>query len=432
MSIEELKKRAKAGDPSALQALRDQGFFEKKESKPEGFVLSNAQRRLWVIDQMSPGGSPAYNMPGSLLLEGDLDVSVFGGALKEIVRRHESLRTSFISIDGQPRQAIHGVDSFALEHVDLSDHRQPVARPFDLESPPLFRAALLRLPGSEPAGDERHVFLFNLHHIICDEWSIGVLVNELATLYQALLKDQPSPLPDLPLQYKDYAARQHRLLRSEVIDVHRQYWLQQFAGDLEPLDLITDFPRSAGQTFKGESVSERFDTATSSTLRKISRRHGTSLYVTLLCVVKTLLYRYTGSRDITVGGPAAGRDSHDLENQIGFYINTLALRDTILPTDTFSQLLGKVRETVNAGFEHQMYPFEDLLDDLKLYRDLSRSPLFETMVVLGDDSQGQLNLEGLRANSFDSGQVTAKFDFVFEFFDEPDGIGLRLIYNRDL
>lgn len=443
MSIEELKKRAKAGDPSALQALRDQGFFEKKESKPEGFVLSNAQRRLWVIDQMSPGGSPAYNMPGSLLLEGDLDVSVFGRALKEIVRRHESLRTSFISIDGQPRQAVHGVDSFTLEHIDLSDHRQPVedarnlarmhaARPFDLESPPLFRAALLKLPGSEPAGDERHVFLFNLHHIICDEWSIGVLVNELTTLYLAYLKDQPSPLPDLPLQYKDYTARQYRLLRSEVVDVHRQYWLRQFAGDLEPLDLLTDFPRSAAQTFEGESLSERFDTATSSTLRQISRSHGTSLYVTLLCVVKALLHRYTGSRDITVGCPAAGRDSHDLENQIGFYINTLALRDTILPTDTFSQLLGKVRETVKGGFEHQMYPFEDLLEDLHLNRDLSRSPLFETMVVLGDDSQGQLNLEGLRASSFDSGQVTAKFDFVFEFFDEPDGIGLRLIYNRDL
>ncbi|MDP6799043.1 MAG: amino acid adenylation domain-containing protein [SAR202 cluster bacterium] len=450
LSTEELKKRAKGGDKHALQALRDQSFFEKKKPALEGFVLSNAQKRLWVIDQMLGGNSPAYNMPGSLLLEGRLDVPAFERALGELVRRHESLRTSFVRVDGEPRQRVHEALDFTLEHVDLRSHERPeeaalrfsrryAAEPFDLERGPLFRAALLYLAGpdpdslaSDPPGESRYDFIYNLHHIICDEWSLGILVRELAELYRAFVRNMASPLSPLPVQYKDFAARQNRQLREESVAPHRHYWLRKFAGDLEPLDLTTDSIRPAVQTFTGDSVSATFDPDTSKALRGISHDLRVSLYVTLHSLVKALFHRYTGQEDITIGCPAAGREHHELENQIGFYVNTLALRDRVLSSDTFAQLIDRVRQTVIEGFEHQIYPFENILDDLKLSRDMSRSPLFDTMVVLGDDGQPLIDLEEVRVSDFDTGFVQAKFDFIFEFAEGDEDISFRLIYNRDL
>lgn len=434
------------GDLQALQELRDRGFFEKK-SPTDGFAVSNAQRRLWVIDQMLGGKTPAYNMPGSLLLEGPLDVRALETVLVEILRRHESLRTSFSSTDGVPCQKVHESVDFALERVDLRGHDRPeeaarrrgqdhAAVPFDIEKAPLFRAELLHLDGPDPgsagvADEGRHVLLYNLHHIICDEWSLGVLVRELAVLYRAFVNKQPSPLPPLPLQYKDFAARQSRQLQTEETDRARRYWLDKLAGDLEPLRLATDYFRPAVQTFAGNSVLAHFDSGTSQALRRISRNHRASLYVTLLALVKTLFHRYTGQEDVTIGCPVAGREDVDLEDQIGFYVNTLALRDRVLPSDTFAQLIEKVRQTVTEGIAHQTYPFESILAHLDLGRDMSHSPLFDVVVTLSDDQQ-KVGLEGIRVREFDTGFVQAKFDFVFDFADGEEGIDVRLIYNSDL
>jgi len=443
MNIEDLKKRARDGDRLALQALRDLGFFEGEKKSTEGFVLSNAQRRLWIIDQMSGAGGPAYNMAGALRLEGHLDVEAFDKALREIVERHESLRTTFFTIDGHPRQKIHEASQFSLERIDLRHLDRPedaarnighnhATRAFDLERGPLFRTALLHVSDAETGHNPCHVFLFNLHHIICDEWSIGILIDELANLYRTFADGQPSTLIPLQLQYRDFAARQYQQLQGESGTLHRRYWIEKFDGDITPLDLTTDQPRPTFQTFDGDAVSTHLDPHTAHGLRQISRDMGVSLYVTLLSLVKALFHRYSGQQDLTIGCPAAGRTTHDLEGQIGFYINTLALRDTIIPSDSFAQIIAKVRQTVADGFEHQMYPFESLLDDLQLNRDLSRSPLFDTMVVLEDDRQVSLDLEGLKVDQFDTGIVQAKFDFVFEFSDEGETIALRLVFNRNL
>ncbi len=447
LSIEALKRRAKEGDLQALQQLRDGGFFDKKKSPLDGFAVSNAQKRLWVIDQMLGGKTPAYNMPGSLLLEGPLDVLVLEQALGEIIRRHESLRTTFFGVDGQPRQKVHEAVDFMLERIDLRSHERPeeearclgqkhAAEPFDLEEAPLFRALLLHLDGPDlgspdPPDEGRYVLFYNLHHIICDEWSLGVLVSELAELYRAFVRNQPSPLPPQLLQYKDFAARQNHQLQDGDIERHRRYWLAKFAGDLEPLNLATDFFRPPVQTFDGDSVLAHFDRDTSAALKRISRDLRASLYVTLLALVKALFHRYTGQEDVTIGCPVAGRDHPDLENQIGFYVNTLAFRDRVLPSDTFTQLTGKVRQTVTEGIAHQDYPFESILAELNLGRDMSHSPLFDAVVALSDD-QPQVDLEGVRVSEFDTGFVQAKFDFVFDFTDSEEGIGVRLIYNRDL
>ncbi|MBV8487604.1 MAG: hypothetical protein JO161_04945, partial [Planctomycetaceae bacterium] len=300
-------------------------------AEAEHYPLSHAQRRLWVLSQME-GGSAAYNMPAALLLEGAIEVEAFRSAFSALVRRHESLRTTFVVVDGMPRQKILPRMDLVIPLVDLSEEDDPeeVARglalddavtPFDLERGSPTRALLLKL------GDDRHVLLLNMHHIISDDWSMDVLVREFVQLYAARSRGETLTLPPLSIQYRDYACWQNDYLRSDAAAVHRAYWNEKLAGELPTLDLATDLPRPPVKTYAGQSLAFRLDAERTAALGALGRENNASLFMTLVALVKVLLHRYTGQEDIIVGSPIAGRNHAELEDQIGFYVNMLPLRD---------------------------------------------------------------------------------------------------------
>jgi amino acid adenylation domain-containing protein/non-ribosomal peptide synthase protein (TIGR01720 family) len=433
-TLEELKRRAKAGDLEALQALREGGFFKKKKAAKEGYAVSHAQKRLWILDQMEDN-SAAYNIPGAIRLDGMLDSKAFASALESVVARHESLRTTFVSINNEPRQIIHEVSPFRLEEIDLSLESEAekiaqeyayrdAASSFDLKTGPLLRAKLLKL------SQNRHIFLFNIHHIVCDAWSMEVLVREVMTLYAAYLKGQENPLLPLKIQYKDFAAWQNAQLDSS--EAHRRYWHHKLSGQLPALNLPTDYPRPQALTFAGKTLSFNFDSPWTNKLWELGREHGASLFMTLVALVKVLLYRYTGQPDIIIGTPIAGRDHPDLEDQIGCFVNTLALRDILAGENSFAQVLKRVKQTAQEAYEHQIYPFDLLVSELDLDRDMSRSPIFDVMVVLQNIETTDFNLGDVKISEFDSGFSVAKFDLTFEFVEIKDGLWLNISYNTRL
>ncbi|MDM8560643.1 amino acid adenylation domain-containing protein [Candidatus Parabeggiatoa sp. HSG14] len=429
-TLEELKRRAKAGDMEALQTLRESGFFKKKKVAKEGYAVSHAQKRLWILDQMEEN-SVAYNIPGAIRLEGILDTKAFKRALESVVARHESLRTTFSNVGGEPRQMIHDESNFLLEEIELSleSDAEKIAReyalqeataPFNLSKGPLLRAKLLKL------AENKYVFLFNIHHIVCDEWSIGVLVQELMALYAN------NPLPQLPIQYKDYAAWQNAQLAESQSEPHREYWHQKLSGDLPALNLPIDYPRPAVLTFAGETLSITLENTPVNALKKISLKYGASLFMSLVAVLKILLYRYTGQEDIIIGTPIAGREHPDLENQIGFYVNMLALRDTINGSDCFTDILKKSKQSAEESYEHQIYPFDRLVNELDLAHDMSRSPLFDVVVTLQNDEPLAFRLGDVKVSDFDTPFNVAKFDLSFLFVETNNTLQLGINYNTDI
>jgi Condensation domain len=329
--------------------------------------LSFAQQRLWFIDQMEPG-NPSYNMPGAVRLTGALSASALEASLNEIVRRHESLRTTFSAVNGQPMQVIAPTLSMALPVTDVRGQseaereaqvRKLVAedamRPFDLARGPLFRVRLLRL------GAEEHVMLFSMHHIISDEWSLGVLVRELATLYEAFCQDRPSPLPELPIQYADFARWQREWLQGEALESQLAYWRHQLGDSLPALQLPFDRPRPAAQSYRGAAHSFVMSAEASASLKALSRQEGMTLFMTLLAALQTLLHRYTGQDEIVVGTDIANRNQLETEGLIGFFVNHLVLRTKLGGNPTFRQLLRRVREVTLGAYAHQDLPFDKLV-----------------------------------------------------------------------
>ncbi len=434
-TLDSLKARARKGDLVALQELRRRGFFAPKEAVAAGFAMSSAQRRLWVLDQLNVDRS-AYNLPQAFLLEGDLNVPAFRRALAAVVDRHESLRTVFTDIGGEPQQQVQARIDFALEDVDLSSRPDPddaarvcavrqVHAAFDLSRGPLIRASLLRLTPS------RHVFVFTAHHIVCDGWSLGVLAAEVSALYNAFAEGRENPLPALPLQYRDYAAWQNAQLRNPETTAHREYWHRRLSGALSTLDLA-DRPRPAVQTFAGDTACSTVDASLVERFEQLGREHGATLFMALLAAVKVLLYRYSSQEDLIVGSPVAERGHPDLENQIGMYVNMLAFRDHIQSTDSFVAVLAQVRQTALEAYAHQAYPFDLLVSELDLDRDLSRPPLFNVVVAFEDNDARSLDLLRLRATEFDTRYSIAKFDLTVFFTRTPAGLGLALTFNTDL
>jgi amino acid adenylation domain-containing protein/non-ribosomal peptide synthase protein (TIGR01720 family) len=435
-TLEELKHRAKTGDLESLQILRDSGFFQKQKAAKEGYAVSYAQKRLWILDQMEEH-SAAYNIPGALRLEGSLNTKVFKSALEAVVARHESLRTTFINFNNELRQLIHTKNPFRLEEIDLSLVNeaekivqeyvyQDAASSFDLQTGPLLRAKLFKL------APEQHVFVFNIHHIVCDAWSMEVLVREVMTLYAAYLKGAANPLLPLKIQYKDYAAWHNAQIESREAQLHHQYWHRQLSGPLPILPLPTDYSRPPVLTFSGKTLSCHFDSPWADQLKKLGREHGASLFMTLVALVKVLLYRYSGQPDIIIGTPIAGRDHPDLEDQIGCFVNTLALRDRLVGEQSFVQTLKCVKQTTESAYEHQIYPFDLLVSELNLNRDVSRSPIFDVMVVLQNIETTNFSLGEVKISEFDSGFRVAKFDLTFEFVETSEGLWLALNYNTNL
>jgi amino acid adenylation domain-containing protein/non-ribosomal peptide synthase protein (TIGR01720 family) len=400
--------------------------------------LSFAQQRLWFLDQLEPE-SPFYNMAAVVHFLGSLDVSALEQSLREVVRRHEGLRTTFLGVDGRPRQIIAEEPSLTLPVIDLSallstaqeaERRRLTAeegeQPFNLAKGPLLRTKLLRL------SDTEHVLLLTMHHIISDGWSTGVLVREFTALYEAFQAGKPSPLPELPLQYADFAVWQRQWLDGEVLEAQLAYWKRQLGGELPILELSTDRPRPAMQTFRGavELVSLPKDLCKA--LTALSQREGVTLFMTLLATFQLLLHRYSGQDDIVVGSPIASRTSAETEGLIGLFVNTLVLRTDLSGELTFSQLLGRVREVTLGAYAHQEVPFEKLVEALQPERDLSRSPLFQVMFTLQNTPLPALELAGMKIRPMEVENTTAKFDLELIFEDTDDGMLGTLEYNTDL
>ncbi|MGO9087691.1 MAG: non-ribosomal peptide synthetase [Candidatus Sulfotelmatobacter sp.] len=401
--------------------------------------LSSAQMRLWLFDQLEPG-SAAYNIPVRHEFKGHFDIGAFERSLSEIVRRHEVLRTYYLRIDGRPVQKIAPPELFRIPVVDLQGlpataREQEVARlssvdarqPFDLGSAPLMRARLLEL-----APDE-HVLLLNFHHIAFDWWSLGVFEGELAVLYDAFLGGgEASPLPDLPLQYVDFDAWLRQSLQGKILQEQLDYWQRKLKGTPPVLELPTDHPRPAVQTYNGSFLCSELSKKLTEALKILSQREGVTLFATLLGAFKVLLQRYTGQDDILVGAPIAGRNQAEVEGLIGFFVNTLVMRADLSGDPTFRQLLRRVQETTLGAFAHQDLPFDKLVEVLNPERDSSRSPMFQVMLSMLNTPVRPLYLSGLqnRRTMMDSG--TSKFDLTLYAMEEPQGLSFACEYNTDL
>ena len=398
------------------------------------YELSHAQRRLWVLDQMGMGQN-AYNIPEAIRIIGSLNTAALEQALTQFFNRHESLRTNFVLEDGQPRQIIRPAEAFNLkvsnwENSDataLSAYIHTHAHEaFDLTKDALLKIEFLQL------GDSEYILLFNMHHIISDGWSMDILFKELSLLYQAADTDQPVELTPLRIQYKDYAAWQHQLLSdSEAMVSLRIYWVEQLA-DLTTLELPTDFPRPTIKTYQGAHLRTRFNENLLLQLEKVSRTNGATLFMTLTAIVKVLLYRYSGGQDIILGTPSAGRNHSDLHDQIGYYINTVVLRDHLEPNDSFTDTLVKVKQTALAAFEKELYPFDQLVEELELDRDMSRSPIFDVMLILQNNEQSELKFGETALSILPSPFEVSKFDLTFNFVQGTDGLEMDIEYNTDL
>ena len=406
--------------------------------KHSGFPLSFAQQRLWFIDQLQPENN-YYNIPAAVRLSGPLNVLALRRVLGEIVRRHQSLRTRFEVVESEALQVIHQTTEARLPLIDLcaldEEAREAEARrlmkaeserPFNLQRGPLLRATLLKLAGEE------HLVLLTMHHIVSDGWSVGVLVREVAILYEAYSQGQESPLPDLPLQYAHFAVWQRGWLQGDVLDQQLSYWKQQLAGAPPVLELPLDYPRPAVQTYHGSQVSFRLSRTVTTALKEIGRRERATLFMTLLAAWQTFLSAYTGRTDIVTGADVANRNRSETENLIGFFVNMLVLRTDLSGNPTFRELIGRVREVALGAYAHQDVPFEKLVEELQPQRDLSRNPLFQVLLVLQNVPMEELQLSNLKLSPVEVNNKRAPFDLLLDMMEHDGCLGGAVRYNTDL
>ncbi|MEG4404822.1 amino acid adenylation domain-containing protein [Microcoleus sp. MON2_D5] len=402
------------------------------------FPLSFAQQRLWFFEQLTPGNF-TYHILAGVRLTGTLDARALDRSLNELVKRHEVLRTAFKTINGQPVQAIASNLELKILEIDLrslpeTERSREVERliaaeaklAFDLSQAPLLRAKLLHL------SDSNWVLLLSTHHIISDAWSMGIFIQELATFYQAFCTGKPSPLPELSVQYADFASWQRQWLQGEVLETQLAYWKKQLGGNLPVLNLPTDRPRSAVQTFRGAVHKFTIPKAIAEEIAQLSQREKATLFMTLLAAFKTLLYRYTGQEDILVGSPIANRNRREIEELIGLFANTLVFRTNLSSNPTFKELLGRVREVALGAYNHQDLPFEKLVEIIHHERDLSHNPLFQVLFSLRNVRTPQIKLPGVTLSSLEIEQKTARFDLALDLEEGLEGINATLEYSEDL
>ncbi len=401
--------------------------------------LSFGQQRLWFFEQLESGRA-VYNVPLRLRMVGRLDVAALVGTLREVVRRHEVLRTRFASEEGRAVQVVEASSAVPLAVVDLSALPEPArlretrrvarletGRPFDLGRPPLLRMLLMRL------GQEEHEAVLTMHHIASDGWSLGVLVREVEALYRRLATGKgEAPLPELPIQYGDFARWQREWLRGEILEAQLAYWRGQLAGSAEILELPTDRPRPAVQSFRGARRPFRLSGELAAGLSRLSRGRGATLFMTLLAGFEALLYRVTGQTDLSVGTPVAGRTRVETEDLVGFFVNTLVLRTELAGSWSFGQLLERVREVSLEAHAHQEVPFERLVEELRPVRDLGRTPLFQVMFALQNAPLGDLSLPGLSLSPVEVPVETAKFDLELTLGERAGGLWGWWTYSTDL
>lgn len=405
--------------------------------KQEYYEVSHAQQRLWLLDQLE-SDKTLYLMPAVFYIHGALNIPALEKALATLVERHESLRTVFITVDHLPKQKILEDIGKVLEYRDLRGDaytgdevelllKETSSRPFILCEGPLVRATVFQVE------ERKFAFVFNIHHIVCDGWSLSILLDELFAVYQAYCEQKIPALPVLKFNYKDFSHWQNQQLKGKLLVDHKTYWLRKFAGEIPVLELPTDYIRPQVKTYNGNSLSFWLDAALKEQLHAYCGKSGASLFMLLLAITKTLLYKYTGQEDIVVGTPIAGRQHVDLEGQVGLYVNTLALRTAFAEEEDFQCLLQRVKETTLDAYEHQLYPFDGLVEELRTGRNLSRSPMFDVWVALLNTGMSVRSLpETLDITTYNTGAVSSKFDLAFQFMEYEDGIAGGIEYNTDL
>ncbi|HST61260.1 MAG TPA: amino acid adenylation domain-containing protein, partial [Longimicrobium sp.] len=402
--------------------------------------VSFAQERLWFVDALDPG-SPVYAMPMSYRLTGLLDEDALRRTITELVRRHEPLRTSVPAVDGVPRQRIAPPPAeFDLPATDLRDMAEDAraaearrllsasaAHRFDVARGPLFRAELVRL------ADDEHLLLMNLHHVVGDGWSLGVLMEELAAIYGAFSRGEPSPLPAPALQYADYAAWQRTQLSGAALERQTEFWRRTLDGAPALLELPTDRPRPPLETHRGALETLRVPAELAQGIHALARREGGTLFMVLLAALDVVLGRLSGQEDVVVGTPIAGRTRAETDRMMGLFLNSLALRTDLSGDPTFRELLGRVREATLAAYAHQDLPFERLLEELRPERSLAHAPVFQVMLNLLNFQGGELSIPGLEVAGAEANpQITSKFDLTLYVRESEEGIGIHLVYAADL
>ncbi len=399
--------------------------------------LSFAQQRLWFLEQLEPDGP--YKVPAAFRLRGRLNVGALEQSVNEVVRRHEVLRTTFAEVEGRPVQVVAPRLTLSVPVEDLSrlteaeraERASHTAarlsrRPFDLRRGPLVGVALVRLT------EDEHLFWFLMHHIVSDGWSIGVLVNELSAAYEAYDAGRRPELPELPVQYADFAVWQRGWLRGEALARQIKYWKERLGGGPPALELPTDRPRPPVQSYRGALLTRLVDAGLTARLKELARREGVTPYMLLLAVFKTLLRRHAGQEDIVVGTPVANRNRTELEPLIGFFVNTLVLRTDLSGDPSFRELLGRVRDVTLGAFAHQDVPFEKLVEELQPERDTSRTPLFQVMFSLQNAPPPPPRMGGVEVGALEDVATVSLFDLSLDVTERADGLLCALEYNTDL
>ena len=410
-----------------ISKLPKKGFLAISPVGEKAFYpASSAQKRQYILRQLE-GERAGYNVSFAVLLEGRLDTERLEAALKGLLARHESLRTGFELRDGEPVQVVRAEVPFSLEHLKTDKEATDIAsllaafvRPFDLGRAPLFRRGLISL------SEDRYILLFDMHHIISDGASVDVLIRELGELYTG------DELPPLKIQYKDYAAWHNALLKSEAISAQETYWLERFSGELPVLNMPLDHPRPTVRSGAGGQVSFAADKKLTSSLKKLASETGTTLFMALMAAYNILLSKYTGQEDIIIGMPAEGRQHADLHGLIGMFVNTLAIRSHPAGEKTASSFLEEIRDDVLSAFENQDYPFEELVDKSGVKRNVSRNPLFDTMLTLQKADYSKLELGGVSARLIECDLKTSKFDLMLEAVDRGETLTLGIEYDTAL
>ncbi|WP_299485541.1 amino acid adenylation domain-containing protein [Acaryochloris sp. IP29b_bin.137] len=408
----------------------------KPAERPEQLPLSFAQQRLWFLNQMQPDLA-VYNLPMAIEVEGFLDIAALTQSLNEIVCRHEVLRTRFVTRNGQPEQVTGKPEPVRIVQIDLQGAPDPEAqirefavtdaqKSFDLSQDQLLRVTLLKL------SETLSMVLFTLHHIIADGWSMEILVQELGAGYRAALMGQTASLPELPIQYADFALWQRQWLQGEQLEHQLDYWRQQLDDNLPVLQLPTDGSRSRVQTYRGAVEQFSLSPELSQKLNDLAQQQSTTLFMTLLATFKVLLYRYTSQTDVVVGTPVANRQRAEVEGLIGLFVNTLVLRSQLTPQSSFQSFLQQVKATTLEAYDHQDLPFEKLVEALQPERDLSHSPLFQVKFRLENAPQETLSLPGLTFKRLSQPVTTAKLDLSVDLYETPEGIVGGFEYNCDL
>jgi len=402
-------------------------LLAKKGKSVQTFPLSFAQQRLWFLYQMEPEDC-AYNIPVAVRLTGSLQVKVLEQSINAVIARHETLRTSFNTIKGEPKQVVAPKLTLSIPIIDLQTQLQTEAEatvinqfarkeaqtPFNLSQAPLLRVKLLRIHERE------HIVLLTMHHIVSDGWSMGILVRELATLYEAFSRGKPSPLSELPIQYGDYSVWQRDYLQGEVLDSLLSYWKRQLGSSPPVLPLPTDHPLAEAKTTQGGTLSFQFPAEQLQQLKQLCQEEGVTLFMLLLAAFKTLLYRYTDAEDIAVGTDVANRNRAETEALIGFFVNILVLRTDLSENPTFRELLQRVRKVSLGAYAHQDLPFGKLVEELKPERKAGQTPLFQVLFVLQNTPLPEFQTSDLEIGGIAINDQTSKFNLGF-FLGERDG-----------